>query len=259
MAELRPRYTQQWLVVRKDGTNFNAASVHSYMSDRDRMARELAKDFGMNLKTTNGNQPPIVSIDLNIPENVLLDPTTMQPLFDKEAAMSAPEYGAGTASNTKVAPEKPKMESTQNAFLSAGGEALKNAAARQTNKALTHLVLDETGLSTKYPQLSDERVRAAASLAISMFIHTAATNLPLPKAEFVAGGAKRCMQAGMQDGLDEVMDDVVAMLLPMWPKVVALLEKQAAMTQLPAASESEEDIKRRAAIAAAEAKLRQTL
>lgn len=126
---------------------------------------------------------------------------------------------------------EPKKKTTQDAVKEAGLLALKLEGARQTNKALTALLLDETGLSLKYPILATEKGRAAFQTLLPVMVHAAATNLPLPKADFVAAAAEASMTAGMQAGLAEVMGEAMELLLPLWGKIIAIFEKTAQLPQ----------------------------
>lgn len=128
---------------------------------------------------------------------------------------------------------EPKIPSTKDAVKSSFAAAGKLAAARQINKTLANLVLDKTGLSEKYPVLATEKGRAAFETLMPIIVHLAASNLDLPKAEFIAKASEVSMTAAMADGMGVVASDLMTLVAPLWDEIVEVFTAKAMPLGLP--------------------------
>lgn len=161
--------------------------------------------------------PPVLP---GVPNQSDMDKSTQDSLKNPTNPTSHMKEDHTMANTSGNVPPMTTTDALKESFIQGG----KLAAARTTNRAISVLLLDESGLSAKYPILQTEKGRAAFEMFLPTMIHAAATNLPLPKAEFVAKCAQVSMTAGMADGIGLVMEDLMGLLLPLWGKLVTLLE-----------------------------------
>lgn len=220
---------QRWIHARSNKITY---SFHNSQVACTDFLRKIAATYGGAIATIG--TPGVIETNLSHPFDMIFEcPGAVEwpgTLMDRNVQFT---LDATAPEKEKPVTDPKEKKSTKDAVKNAGKNALKRSTVRATNKALANLVLDKTGLSTKYPILLTKKGRTAFEVMVPIILHAIASNADVPKAEFVADALEESMTVAMTDGIGALTDELVEALLPFWGDVVAILSKKKGPLGLP--------------------------